>query len=70
MAKKYNKTVIAFCGAVSENAVVCNELGIDAFFPAVRKPCTLEEAMNVNNAYKNLKDTAVQVYRLMKSCFM
>ena len=67
LAKKYNKCVIAFSGCVTDDAVVCNEHGIDAFFPVVRKPCTLEEAMDVNNAYKNLKDTACQVFRLIKS---
>ena len=67
LAKKYNKTVIAFSGCVTEDAIACNEHGIDAFFPIVRKPCTLDEAMNIDNAYKNLKDTAYQVFRLIKT---
>ena len=66
LAKKYNKPVVAFSGCVTDDAVVCNEYGIDAFFPIVRKPCTLAEAMNVDNAYKNLKDTAEQVFRLIR----
>ena len=65
LAKKYNKPVIAFSGCVRDEAVVCNEHGIDAFFPIIRKPCSLDEAMNINNAYKNLKDTACQVFRLL-----
>lgn len=65
LAKKYNKPVVAFSGCVTDDAVVCNEHGIDAFFPILRKPCTLEEAMDTNNAYKNLKDTACQVFRLL-----
>ena len=65
LAKKYNKPVIAFSGCVTEDAIICNQYGIDAFFPILRKPCTLEEAMNVNNAYKNLKDTACQVFKLI-----
>ncbi|MBE7031219.1 MAG: glycerate kinase [Ruminococcaceae bacterium] len=65
LAKKYNKQVIAFSGCVTDDAVTCNEHGIDAFFPILRKPCTLEEAMNVDIAYKNLKDTACQVFRLI-----
>lgn len=32
IAKKYNKTVVAFSGCVTEDAVLCNEHGIDAFF--------------------------------------
>ena len=67
LAKKYGKTVIAFSGCVTEEAVVCNDHGIDAFFPILRTPCTLSEAMDKNNAYKNLKDTALQVFKLLKA---
>lgn len=66
LAKKYDIPVIAFCGSVTEDAVLCNEHGIDAFFPIVRTPCTLSEAMDCDNAYKNLKNTAEQVFRLIK----
>lgn len=65
LSKKYKKPVIAFSGCVTDDAVKCNDYGIDAFFPIVRKPCSLEEAMDVNNACKNLKDTAYQVLRLI-----
>lgn len=67
LAKKYGKPVIAFAGCVTEDAAFCNEYGIDAFFPIVRKPCTLEEAMNSGNAYANLKNTAYQVFRLINT---
>ena len=67
LAKKYGKTVIAFAGAVSDDANLCNNEGIDAFFLILRYPCTLEDAMNKENAYKNLKNTAEQVFRLMKT---
>lgn len=67
LAKKYSKTVIAFSGAVTDDAVVCNEHGIDAFFPILKKPCSLSEAMDVENAYKNLKNTALQVFNLVKA---
>ena len=33
IAKKYGKKVLAFSGCVTEDAVLCNEHGIDAFFP-------------------------------------
>ena len=68
LAKKYKKPVIAFSGCVTDDAVICNEQGIDAFFPIVRTPCTLQEAMDCENAYKNLKDTVQQVFRLIKTC--
>lgn len=67
VAKKYGKTVIAFSGAVNDGASECNAHGIDAFFPIVRRPCTLSEAIDKENAYKNLRDTAEQVFRLIKS---
>ena len=63
-AKKHKKPVIAFSGAVGEGASACNSIGIDAYFSIVRKPCTLSEAMDTDNAYKNLADTAEQVFRL------
>lgn len=68
LAKKHGKTVIALAGAVKDDAVVCHRQGIDAFFSIVRKPCTLDEAMNIENAYENLKNTTEQVFRLIKVC--
>ena len=65
LAKKYKKPVIAFSGCVTEDAEICNEYGIDAFFPIVRGVVTLEEALEPANAYKNLKATAYQVFRLL-----
>ena len=65
LAKKYGKSVIAFSGCVTDDARLTNEHGIDAFFPIVRRPCPLVEAMNVDTAYKNLADTAEQVFRII-----
>ena len=65
LAKKHGKKVIAFAGSVSPDARKCNEAGIDAFFPILRSVCSLEEAMNAANAYRNLCDTAEQVFRAM-----
>ena len=65
LAKKYDKKVIAFSGCVTEDAEICNENGIDAFFPILRDVTTLEEALDVDNAYKNLTATAYQVFRLL-----
>ena len=65
LAKKYGKTVIAFAGGVAEDATECNKNGIDAFFPIVRGITTYEEAMNKENAKKNLSAAAEQVMRLL-----
>ena len=65
LAKKYGKKVIAFSGCVTDDAEICNEHGIDAFFPILRSITTLEEALKTDNAYKNLNATAYQVFRLL-----
>lgn len=65
LAKKHGKTVIAFAGAVTEDALLCNDHGIDAFFPILRRITTLEEAMEKDAAHANLADTAEQVFRLI-----
>lgn len=65
LAKKYGKRVIAFSGCVTEDAEICNEYGIDAFFPVLRSVSTLEEALDKDNAYKNLRAAAYQVFRLL-----
>lgn len=65
IAKKYGKTVIAFSGSVTEEAYVCNEHGIDAFFPILRKIQTLQDAMDSKNAKENMMTTVEQVFRLI-----
>lgn len=64
IAKKYSKPVIAFSGCVSDDAGVCNNHGIDAFFSILKRPCSLAEAMDKTIAYKNLSDTVQQAFRL------
>lgn len=65
LGKKYGKKVLAFSGCVTEDAEVCNDHGIDAFFPVVRGVTTLQEALDPHNAYKNLTATAYQAFRLL-----
>ena len=65
IAKKFDKPVIAFSGAVTEDAVACNEHGIDAFFPILRRIQTLQEAMEPSNARDNMAAAVEQVFRLM-----
>lgn len=66
LAQKHGKKVIAFSGCVTEDATVCNEHGIGAFFPILRTVVPLAEAMNVETARKNMTATAEQVFRLVK----
>lgn len=65
LAKKYEKTVIGFCGCVGAAASVCNEKGIDAYFPILREPVSLQEAMKSETARRNLEQTVQQVFRLI-----
>ena len=67
IAKKYNKKVIAFSGCVTEDAVVCNEAGIDAFFPILRRVVSLPDAMDHDIAKSNMTETVEQVFRLIKT---
>ena len=67
IAKKYDIPVIAFSGCVTDGARLCNEHGIDAFFPILRTPCTLKAAMDCDNAYANMKNSVEQVFRLIKT---
>ncbi len=64
LAKQYHKPVIALAGSVTKDARICNQYGIDAFFPILRTIVPLEKAMEPELAKENLSDTAEQVFRL------
>ena len=66
LAKKHQKKVLAFAGAVTPDAKECNQHGIDAFFPILRGVVTLKEAMNKENAHQNMVDTVEQVFRVVE----
>lgn len=68
IAKKHNKMVLAFSGCVTEDAILCNDGGIDAFFPILREVVTLQEAMNHDVAEKNMISTVEQAFRLIRAC--
>ena len=68
LAKQQGCKVLAFAGGVTEEAVLCNQEGIDAFFPIVRGACSLEEAMKKENAERNIRDSVEQVFRLLFLC--
>lgn len=66
-ARDAGRPVIAFSGCVANDAGVCNDAGIDAFFPILRSVTTLEDALSSDNAFRNLADTAEQVFRLIRA---
>ena len=67
LGKECGAKVLAFSGCVTKDAKLCNENGIDAFFPILRTVCTLKEAMDAGNATENLADTAEQAFRLIEA---
>ena len=66
IAKKYGKPVIAFSGCIAPEARLCNDHGIDAYFPILRQVTTLSQALESTNAQQNMTDTVEQVFRLIK----
>lgn len=66
LARKYGKPVVAFSGCVSSDVAVVNEYGVDAFFPIVPGACSLEDALDAENARANLMRTAEQAFRLLE----
>ena len=67
LAKQYGKTVIAFAGGVTKEAVKCNEEGIDAYFSILQLPMSVEKAMEYDTARTNMVSGAAQVFRLIKA---
>lgn len=67
LAGKYGKTVVALTGSVAGDTAACHRAGIHAVFPVLRSIQTLEEAMDRENAFRNVRDTAEQVYRFWRA---
>ncbi len=65
LAKEHGAKVLAFSGSVTKEAVACNQAGIDAFFPILRRIVTLEEAMDPSTARSNMTASVEQVFRLL-----
>lgn len=62
IAKKYQKKVIAFAGALGKGAELCLSSGIDSYYCITPKTMTTEEAMKKENALKNMESTAKRVF--------
>lgn len=64
LAREYKKPVVALAGSVAISTSLCDQCGIDACFPVLREVLTVKEAMEPEQAKKNIADTAEQVMRL------
>lgn len=67
LAKKYGIKVIGLAGVTTEDAVKCNEEGIDAYFSIVNRAMTIEEAMDKETASDNMTATTIQIFNLITS---
>lgn len=70
LAKKHDKVVIALSGSLTEDAYACHDLGIMAMFSIINAPMSLEQAMDKENAKKNMKHTAKEIFRLIKAFYI
>ena len=64
IGKRCGALVVGLCGCAGEDAEACNAQGIDAFFPILRAPQSLESAMDPEHAKENMEKTARQVFSL------
>ncbi len=67
LAKKYGVPVAALSGCLGDGAEDCLSAGIDAYFPILSAPCTMEQAMDADAARENLSRTAQQAVRLFSA---
>lgn len=56
---------VALCGCAKQDAEHVNQHGIDAYFPILHAPMTLEEAMRRATTEQNLRQTMQQVMHLI-----
>ncbi len=67
LAKRYGKPVLVLSGSLSGDIAACHACGIDALFPILRAPCTLQQAMEPDTARANMTACAEQVMRLWQA---
>ncbi|WP_025728208.1 glycerate kinase [Atopobacter phocae] len=67
LAKKHHLPVVAVAGIVTEEAYQCTHHGIDAIFPILREIVTVDDAIQIDYAKKNLSYTSEQIFRLWRS---
>lgn len=56
---------VALCGSAARDAERINQHGIDAYFPILHAPMTLQEAMDHATTEQNLRQTVQQVMHLI-----
>ena len=64
LGKKYGKTVVALAGTIGSGAEASLQEGVSAYFPILRRPMSLQEAMDAPIAYDNLRNMSKQIMNL------
>ena len=67
IAARHGKRVFVLAGSVSNDIRFDEYSPIDAVFPIVSGPCSLDEAMSRDSACRNMARTAEQIFRLLKA---
>ena len=67
LSKKYNKTVIALAGSVSDDAIETHNYGVTSMFSVLDGPMTLNDAMDGDNAKKLVRKKVIEIFRLIYS---
>ena len=65
LGKKYGKKVLALAGRIGSGAEACHDVGITAYFPIHPSPMSIDEAMNPQTTYRDLKNTAQQLLQAL-----
>ena len=65
IAKVFNKPVIAIVGSVAASFDGDEIPDIDAYFPIMRRPASIEQAMDPAAARVNIAATSEQIFRLL-----
>ena len=67
LAKQHGARVIALAGCTTDDALQCNQAGIDAYFSVVNTAMDLQQAMRAEVAYNNVRQTSIQIFNLIQS---
>lgn len=67
MAARRNTPVIALAGTVKQDDFSVNKDGMTACFSIINRPMELQEAMDLDTAYQNLRFTTCQILQLIKA---
>ncbi|WP_337020414.1 glycerate kinase [Oceanobacillus massiliensis] len=67
LADRYDIPVIALAGGINQEKFTLNDDGITSCFSIMNEPMTLEDAMDPETAFDNLRFTANQLFRLVKA---